>query len=274
MTKTNVLLQGEIGSGKTFSLRTLLPEYVNTDGEVRRGAGQHVALVSLESGAERTLGENMCSATHRDGIHLVYIQPLAITWDQFGQFARLLNAAPLDKALEQGDPNKRRCTQFLDLMSTLTAFTCQRCGREVGDVAELGPEWTVALDGMTGLTTVARHLCVGLKPILSRPEYNPVMSMVEGFCQLFWGSTHCNAVILSHIDREVNPTTGLSSITLHTLGQKLAPRIVKMPDEIVLAEYSEDDYIWATNVPGMILKHRSLPASAKLTPDFSQLFQQ
>lgn len=270
--KTNILLQGEIGSGKTRSLITLLPEYIDEDGTVCRGAGQRVALVSLEPGAERTLGKNLCNQLNGDGIHLVYIQPLAITWDQFGQFARLLNAAPLDKALEQGDPNKRRCTQFLDVMNTLASFTCQRCGLEVGDIAELDDTWTVALDGMTGLTTVARHLCVGLKPILSRPEYNPVMSMVEGFCQLFWGSTCCNAILLSHIDREVNPITGTSSITLHTLGQKLAPRIVKMPDEVILAEYAERKYTWATDVPGMILKHRALPASAELRPDFSQLF--
>lgn len=271
MSKSNILLQGEIGTGKTRSLITLLPEYIAEDGEVRKGAGQHVALLSNEPGAAATLSPNLCGEAHGDaGIHLRYIQPLALSWVEFSQYMRLLNLTSLDKALEQGDPNKRRCTQFLDMMSALSAFVCDRCGADLGDVGEWDDGWTIAYDGLTGLTTIARHLCVGLKPILSRPEYNPVMGAIEGFLQLFWGSTKCNALMLAHIDREINPVTGLSGITAHTIGQKLAPRIVKMPDEVILAERTDDgEFTWSTDVPGQILKVRSMPRGAGLRPDFS-----
>lgn len=270
--KTNVILQGEIGSGKTRSLITLLPEYVDEDGVVRKGAGQRVGLVSLEPGAEATLEPNLCKHKDDFGIHLVYLQPLAITWDQFGDFMRIINAMPLDDALKKGDPNKRRCTQMLDILSTFAAFTCQRCSAKLGDVAEWSDDSTIALDGLTGLTTMARHLCVGLKPILSQPEYNPVMGAVEGFLQLMFGGTKCNAVLLSHIDREVNPVTGISGITIHTIGQKLAPRITKMPDELLMAQEHNGIYTWSNDNPGQITKRRALPLSSELRPDFSQLF--
>jgi hypothetical protein len=44
-----------------------------------------------------------------------------------------------------------------------------------------GRKTAIGLDSLTGLTTVARQLVVGGKPILSRPEYNPIMNMIENF---------------------------------------------------------------------------------------------
>jgi hypothetical protein len=111
----------------------------------------------------------------------------------------------------------------------------------------------IGLDSLTGLTTVARQLVVGGKPILSRPEYNPIMNMIENFCMLFWGKTACWAIITAHIDREVSPLTGQTSITAHTIGQKLAPRLVKMPDEIILSEVDDRGRVtWSTVTPGSI----------------------
>lgn len=267
--KSNILIEGEVGSGKTYALRTLLPEYTDHDGTVRRGAGKRTLLVSLEPGAEATLHHNLCRTRDDFGIHVHYIQPLAISWDDMAMWARIINSMPLEKALAQEDSQKRKCTQFMELLNTCKSFVCDRCGLEAGDAGELGDDTALALDGLSNLTIIARHLCVGLKPILSRPEYNPVMDTVENFLRLFWGGTKCSAILLAHIDREINPVSGMSMITVHTIGQKLAPRILKMPDETMLAEYEDGKYTWTTNLTGHILKTRNMPRATGLAPDLS-----
>jgi hypothetical protein len=269
VSKSNIIIQGDVNTGKSRSLITLLPEYEDEKGKLHKGAGQKVALIGIEANAEVALGRNLCS--HRPGgIHYHYIPTVAITWDQFRNWMSILNKMPIEKALEVQDPNRGKCHQLLDVIDTCREFTCDLCGEVIGDLNELNESWTAALDGLTGLTTISKHLCVGMKPILSRPDYNPVMSTVENFLDLWWGASTCNTVILSHVDREVSPITGATSITLHTIGQKLAPRLVKKPDEIITATYDEGNYFWHTELPGQITKVRRLPRGVDLVPDFSR----
>lgn len=275
MSKSNVLIQGDIGTGKSRSLITLLPEYVDESGKTHRGAGQRVALLGIEPNAEASLGEaNLCQSADSFGVHYHYIPTMGISWQEYRNWMSIVNNMPIEKALSIDDPNRKKCRQLLDVIDSCAAFVCDRCGAELGDMGEWGEDWTAALDGLTGLTTIAKHLCVGLKPILSRPDYNPVMGAVENFLELWWGATKCNTVLLSHVDREVSPHTGLSSITIHTIGQKLAPRLVKKPDEIITATYDEGQYRWHTELPGTITKCRRMPRGIDFAPDFTQLFKE
>ncbi len=268
MTKSNIIIQGDVNTGKSRSLITLLPEYTDERGRLHKGAGQRVALIGIEANAEVALGPNLCS--HGHGIHYHYIPTIAITWHEYKNWMSIINSMNIEKALQIDDPNRRKCRQLLDVIDSCNAFTCDICGEDFGDMGEWGDDWTACLDGLTGLTTIARHLCVGMKPILSRPDYNPVMGAVENFLDLWWGATRCNTVLLSHVDREVSPITGTTSITIHTIGQKLAPRLVKKPDEIITTTYDEGRYHWHTELPGQITKTRRMPRGVDFEPDFSR----
>jgi hypothetical protein len=105
------------------------------------------------------------------------------------KYAKLLNTLSLDKVLETTDPDKPKYRQFLEVFETMADFTCDLCGENFGPVDEWPEDAAIGLDSLTGLTTVARQLVVGGKPILSRPEYNPIMNMIENFLMLFWGKT-------------------------------------------------------------------------------------
>src|SRR4051812_39887147 len=271
--KANILIQGDIGTGKTTAFRTLLPEYINEKDEIVKGLGlSRVGIITLEPGIEAALGSNLCKyADLPVGIHVHNIPPLDIGWDIMIKYAKLLNTLSLDKVLETTDPDKPKYRQFLEVFETMADFTCDLCGENFGPVDEWPEDTAIGLDSLTGLTTVARQLVVGGKPILSRPEYNPVMNMIENFLMLYWGKTRCWAILTSHIDREISPLTGATSITAHTIGQKLAPRLVKMPDEIILSEVDDRGRVtWATVTPGSITKRRRLPRSSDLPPTFAQ----
>jgi hypothetical protein len=114
---------------------------------------------------------------------------------------------------------------------------------------------------------------VGSRPFLSLPEIGGIQQQIEGFMDLAWGGTRCTSVLLAHIERETSPLTGLSTLTTATIGQKLAPKLARKPDEIIVAECIDGKYVWNTEEAGRGLKRRRLPLSASLAPDFSQLFK-
>jgi hypothetical protein len=271
--KSNILLQGEIGSGKTRSLITLLPEYITEDGQVKRGAGLAPFLITMEPNAVATLGRNLCGQESRaqPPIHHHYIAPAIVPWATVRQYALMANTTSLDMLLKQTDPGKSNYRQYLELMSVCANFTCDGCGDSYGDVGEWDETHAICLDSLTGLSTTAMQLMVGGKPIRSLPEYGAAMEFVEAFMRLFWGNTRCSAILLSHIDREISPLTGLSIITVHTIGQKLAPKLAKIPDEIILATHDKGRYTWTVEEEGYALKHRRL-SPGTLPPDFSQIF--
>lgn len=270
--KSNVLLEGDLGTGKTSSLITLQKTYIDHSGATKAGAGLDTFLISMESGAEAVLSQNFCD-THPDGLHIHYIPPTAVPWATVREYVKLANQLPLDNLLKTADPNKRHYQQLMELYSVCQNFTCDRCNRDFGDVGEWDDSRAVALDGLTSLTTAAIQNLVGGKPIRSLPEIGTIMDFIESFMRLFWGNTKCTAVLLAHVDREVSPLTGMSTLTAHTIGQKLAPRLTKMADEVIVSLVNDNQqYRWSTAASGVELKHRRLPLSDSLAPNFAQLF--
>lgn len=270
--KANVLLQGEIGTGKTRSLITLLPEYLDERGECHQGAGLETFLISMEPGSAATLGPNLCQGRGlHNALHWHYIPPATVPWATVRNYVTFANTNNIDSLLKLTDPGKIHYRQLLDVFATCANFTCDGCGEAFGDVAEWDEARAICLDSLTGLSTTAMQLVVGGKPIRTLPEYGAAMEFIESFMRLFWGNTRCSAILLAHIDREISPLTGLSTITTHTIGQKLAPKLAKMPDEVILAQHINSQYTWTTELEGYELKHRRLPPSI-LAPDFTQLF--
>lgn len=267
--KSNVLLMGEIGAGKTTALRTLLPEYIDDTGTVQRGAGLETFLLAMEPGWEATLGSQTCAM----GFHVHYLPPAQVGWDVVQKYVTLAHTMSIDALLKVSDPGRSHYTQFMQLFNTCKDFTCDRCGDSFGDVSEWDEGRAICGDGLTSLTTMALQAIVGGKPIKSLPEYGTTMEFIEAFFKLYWGNTRCTAVFTAHIDREVNPVTGLSSITAHTIGQKLAPKLVKIPDEVIIAKHERGGYRWSTVDDTYVLKHRRLPESDNLPPTFAQLFK-
>ena len=267
--KTNILLMGDIGSGKTTSLRTLLPEYKDSAGKLCKGAGLETFLIAMEPGWEASLGNHSCA----QGLHVHYIAPASVPWATVAKYVGLANTMNVDQLLKLADPNRSQYIQFAQVFGTCANFVCDSCGASFGDVSQWDDKRALALDTLTSLSSVAMNCVVGGKPIKSLPEYGTVMEFIEAFFKLFWGNTGCSAILTAHIDRETSPITGLSTITAHTIGQKLAPKLVKMPDEVIIARHERGRYVWSTIEEGTVLKHRRLPESDTIPPDFSQLFK-
>lgn len=271
--KSNVLLEGDIGTGKTRSLITLLPEYLDERGEVQRGAGLTTCLISMEPGAEATLGPNLCGGGNRTPIHIHYLPPANVTWDTMQLWVKLAHTLTSKQLTDVQDPGRPQYMQFLELFAVCRDFICDRCSKSFGDAGEWDDSYAISLDGLTGLTKAVTFSTVGSRFYLSLPDIGSIQSQIEGFMDLFWGGTKCTAILLAHVEREVSPLTGLSTLTTATIGQKLAPKLARKPDEVIVTEVTDRGYFWNTEELGRGLKRRRLPLSSTLPPDFSQLFR-
>lgn len=262
LASTTALLMGPVCTGKSWSLRTLLAEYPGADGRLHKGCGRTLLVLSLEPGFADSLGDCTCE----QGLHHHYIPPLDVDWDTLERMAKLVAMAP--DVTKVTDPNKRDYDQFLQIYSCLSNFQCDRCGQVFGPVDKLGPEFAVAIDGLTGLTTMASNFVVGLKPHKSWPEFDAIGQQIEDLLRKCV-SIKATFVLIAHIDREIDPTGG-AKLTMHTIGNKLAFRLTKdLFSEI--ASTRRDDrgkFWWSTTESQMDLKARQLPFSQNIEPTF------
>lgn len=263
--RTNTLLMGPVCTGKSYSLRTLLADYHDPAGKLQHGVGRTVLVVSLEPGFEDSLGDCTCE----QGMHVHYIAPLDVDWDTLADLAKRVQAATdIQKII---DPNKRDYTQFLDTYSCLARFQCDRCGHDFGPVDKLDESYAVALDGLTGLSRAAMQFSVGLKPSKTWPEFDAVGQQVENMLRKCV-SIKASFVLIAHIDREPDPLGGLK-LTMHTIGNKLAPRLTKdLFSEIVYTRRDDRGrFWWSTTEDNMDLKARKLPFSEAIEPSFEKI---
>lgn len=261
--KVNVLLLGEVGSGKTHSLRSIVEK-----------AKKKLFILSTEQGIESIIGKKSKGGeiTCEDGCHYCYISPAKDEWETLKQNAKFINTMSMEQLQKMNGMNKGKYAQFLEVLEALCDFKCDRCGESFGPVDEFGDDCFLALDGLTGLSQMVMDLTVGAKPIKTQPEWGAAMDTLHRIIRKLTSDLNCSFVLISHIAREKDEVSGSSQITVSTIGNKLAPEIPKPFDEVVLARREESDFYWSTTANNTLLKSRILPWSDKIEPDFSQFF--
>jgi len=272
--KTNTVIQGNIGSGKTYSFLTLLPEYTDWAGKVRRGAGlKDVLVVAMEPGYQHVFRDNGCA----QGLHTHYHPPASVDASAIIHQSKLALTNTSKNIADMADPNKAKYRGLTDLLAeVLQDYSCDDCGCSFGPMTDLTDEQAICFDSLTSLSDLIRQNIIGGKFASSQQEYYHMFGMGLAFFRYIFQQTKCSVVLTSHIDREVHPVTGNYVLTVDTIGQRLAVQLSKMPDELVTA-YTDDGkaFYWA-NTPdytGRVVKRRALPLSDKLAPDFTPIFK-
>lgn len=250
MSKFNCILVGPIGTGKTSALATIKgPLYV----------------LATEPGIDRIL-------EHSPQTHWHYIAPANPDWSVMAKNANMVNTMTQDQLMKMAGVNRQEYRQFIEVLNTCGDFKCDVCSQSFGAVDLLPEGSTFAVDGLSGLSIMSMDLVAGGKPTKTQPDWGTAMDNIERFVSKCTGSTKCNFVLISHLDREVNELTGATQLMVSTLGRKLAPRIPRFFDEVVYC-YREGSSFWWSSIQDMVdLKVRRLPFADKIKPDLMQLF--
>jgi hypothetical protein len=256
LSKTNVLLSGPIGTGKTSALRTI-PE-----------CGHRLFVLALEPGLDKIL-------THSANCHWHYVAPATTDWDTMSRNADLVNKMSNDQLQKMKGMSNMGYRQFIEVLDTCAGFHCDICGEDFGAIdKDLRPDDVFAVDGLSGLSIMSMDLVVGAKPVKTQPDWGVAMDQIERIVNKWCSDTKCSFVLTSHIDREYDEITGGTKIMVSTLGRKLAPRIPRFFDEVVGCVRRADKFYWSTIEDGYDLKSRRLPLADAIAPDFRQLLEE
>lgn len=249
----NVLLLGASGSGKTYSIRTLIAKGITP------------FCVFTEPGFE-VLGD-----IPQDKLHWHYIKPADQDWASMISSAEKINQLSFESLTKLTDINKKSYGQFIDLLRTLNNFKCDRDGKEYGDVCKWGTDRCLVLDSLSGVNIMAMNLVVGSKPVKHQGDWGVAMDNLERLVQKLCIDTSCHFVLIAHAERETDEVMGGSKIMAATLGRKLAPRLPRFFSDVVLADKQGAKFTWSTAAVGADLKVRNLPIADGLPQDFGQI---
>jgi hypothetical protein len=249
----NTLLVGSTGTGKTYSLRTLID------------AGITPFVLFTEPGMT-TLGDLKC-----DKLHWKYVAPASPTWDMMIDSATKINTMSLEGLAKLGGINKQGYGQFRDVLATLANFKCDRCGECFGDVTTWGPDRALIVDSLSGLNIMAMDLVVGSKPVKAMSDWMISMDNLERLVNKLCADTKCHFILTAHLERETDEVTGGVQLMASTLGKKLAPRLPRFFDDVVMCKREGAQFFWSTAAVNADLKSRNLPIADKLEPTFRSI---
>lgn len=261
--KSNVLLMGPAGTGKTASIISALPYF------------DFVGVMSVDPGFWNTI-EAMKTRTKFDHalikkIHHRYLAPASTKWDILIQNAKLINTLGNDTLQKMPGINKPEYAQFIELLTLLSNFIDEN-GEQHGPVDAWPANNLLFVDGLSGISRMSMDLVVGGKPVKTQPDWGVAMDNIENIVNKLTGSTLCSLVLTAHVDREPDQLLGTTKIMVQTLGQKLAPKLPQKFDEVIACVRDGDKYRWSTAAANTDLKTRRLPISDNLPPDFKQIF--
>jgi hypothetical protein len=244
------MLCGTTGTGKTHAIRTLVE------------AGLEVFVLFTEPGME------VLADLPTDKLHWRYIAPASPAFADMISSAQKINSMSFEALTKLPDINKRQYTEFIDVLTSLSDFTCDRTGQRYGSVDSWGPERVIVVDSLTGLSLMAMNLVTGSKPVKSMADWGVAIDNLERLITKLCVDTKCHFVLLAHLERETDEVTGGTSLMASTLGRKLAPKLPRFFSDVIQAKRNADKFVWTTAASNVDLKARNLPIADNLPPSF------
>jgi len=249
----NVLLVGASGSGKTHSIRTLVD------------AGLEVFVLFTEPGME------VLADIPSDKLHWKYIPPASPDFADMISSAEKINTMTIKMLSDLPDINKRKYTEFVDVLIALSNFKDDRTGQEYGAVDSWGPDRVLVVDSLTGLSLSAMNLVTGSKPVKNLADWGIAIDNLERLITKLCVDTRCHFVLIAHLERETDEVTGGTTLMASTLGRKLAPKLPRFFSDVIHVKCTAGKFEWSTATSNVETKTRNLTLAANLPPSFVPL---
>lgn len=252
-----ILLAGAAGSGKTYSLSTLIE------------AGLEVFCLFTDPGGEESFIDSiMARKLDMKKAHWATVPLATTTWEDFGEISAMINRLSYSSLGDiKNGINKSDFMEFRNLLTLMSNFKCERTGESYGPVDKFGPDKALVLDSITGLGVMIKHLVVGAKPTLHQGEWGIAMTHQEEFVNAYVG-TKCLTVATAHMELVKDEELGSVKLMPSFLGNKLAPKMPRIFSDVIEARSDEGKFYWNTVSGRANLKARNLPLSEKIEPSF------
>jgi hypothetical protein len=203
--------------------------------------------------------------------HYVYIHPATQGWAAILDMTKKINQLTFENLTKVSDGNRTKFEGLLKVIEACNNFKCDCHGQEFGDVSKWSTDRALVLDSLSGLSDMAMANAVGGKPVRSMADWGVAQNTIKMLLNPLTTATQCTFVLLAHLAREKDEVTGGTTITVNTLGQKLAPDIPRMFSDVVQTVRLGTNFSWDTSSQNASVKGRNVPIQANLPPSFVPL---
>jgi len=258
----NVLLEGPTGTGKTYSIGTLVD------------CGVETFYLALESGLESLIGYWTDRGLEVPAnLHWNFLDMHTGGLKALTDSAKTVGDLPQDGLYKLQDMTRSQRNYFLKILTVCNNFQDQRTGKSFGATDTWGPDKALVVDGLSGLGEAAFSMVIGTKPVKSQTDWGVAQDHVEKFINLCCNGCKCHFVLLSHIEREVDQISLGTRVMVSTLGKALPPKIPPKFSDVILTMRTGKIWSWSTANTQTDLKTRNLEIADGLPPDFSKILE-
>lgn len=260
---SSTLLMGVPGSGKTYSLITLIE------------AGIKLAIIFTEPrGPESLMQALQDKGLSVKDVHWTYVPPAAPSWEDMIKSAEIINKMTFEglSQLKSGI-NTANYGQFITLLEAHANFRCDNCGEEFGCIDNFDATWALVDDSLSGINIMAKDLMLGSKPTAAKGEWGVAMDNLERFLLKLGSDLHCFYILTAHLERQIDELEGGMKKVPSALGNKLSPKVPRFFSDAVHCYREGKNFFWGTDSDDVDTKFRNLAISSKLEPSFVPLVE-
>jgi hypothetical protein len=248
-----ILVQGEVGSGKTWLISTLAEAGLEC-----------FVLVTEPTGVESLLDVWQKKKLDINLLHYHQVTPARIGFAGLTLQAENVSKNTFEGLAKMSPQGNRQTAQWLEVLKTFTNFKCDRTGKDYGAIDDFDDAKAVIGDSLSGLNVMAMDITIGDKTSAHVGEWGVAMGLIEKLILNLTSNLRCTFVLNAHLEREADELTGATKVMTSTLGKKLAPRIPRFFSEVVTAKRTDKGYVIDTADTQIITKTRSLASSPSL----------
>ena len=260
----NLLVNGESGTGKTYSLGTLV--------DWCQRNGLQAFYFDIENSLETLLGY------WKDrGLEI----PSCLRWHQLKvtpvSLAQMLSGAKdtgdlsYELLTKKQDPNRGLNNAFYKILTAMSDFQDDRTKEKFGAVDKFGTDRVFMLDSFTELSNAAAKMVIGSRPTMAPPDYGVAQNHLMNFLRLCTQGMACTFVMTAHPVRDKNEMTGVVHTTIKTVGTAIQAEIPPLFSDVIYAVREGNKFTWSTAEYGVVSKTRYLGYKAGINPDFGQI---
>lgn len=272
----SVILEGEVGTGKTHAARTLLMDAKGGfDGPSVSGI-EKVCMLAMESGWEDVLGD-----IPPKKLAVMYIPVSSGTWEGLKKMVQLANTASWEALSKMGGVNRHLYPEFDKVLGACANFVDDRTGETLGPIFKFPQTWCFWQESISALSEIAKNNAIGDKPMMIQSDYQLVQFPVLRFMNHVVFGTKCLHVATAHLEREQNTVNNMSELMVSTVGRQIGYKLPRFFSDVIVTDATHtpgpsgivSTFTWATVKPGVRTKTRNLPWSSELPPDFRPLIE-
>lgn len=260
-----ILLMGPSGTGKTYSIGTLV--------DWAAANGKRVCVLFTENGLETLKGywtdRNLpipdCLHWHQQLTTSLGLAAMIDGADKVGKYTYKM-------LTEMVDPNRGgENNAFWKILLSCKDFKDDRTGKSLGSVESFDINTIFVIDSLSELSVAAMKMQVGNKPMAAPQDYGVAQQYIISFLRLCTQGRECTFIITAHVDRILDPVSQTTKIMVKSAGKALADEIPPLFSDVVFTVREGSDFFWDTAAFGVDTKSRSLGYKSKMKPEFSSI---